>query len=79
MINKKYFRKTMTKWIECTKKIPKNQQECLIAFEIMPGDPGCGFAYNLATFLNGKFLSWELNALIKGVTHWMPLPKGPDQ
>ncbi len=69
----------MTKWIKCTKKLPKNEQECLVAFHIMPGDPGCGHAFNLATYIGGIFISWELSNQINYVTHWMPIPNGPDE
>ncbi len=67
------------KWINCEKKLPDDEEECLIAFYILPPDSVCGHAYSLATFLNGKFLSWELSQQIKNVSHWMPLPKGPNE
>lgn len=70
--------KSENKWIKCTKKMPKNNEECLVAFHIMPGDSGCGFCYSLATFVDGEFLSWELSNQINHVTHWMILPENPD-
>lgn len=68
----------MNKWISCKKKFPKDEEECLVAFYILPPDSGCGHAYSLATFIKGEFLSWELHKQISWVTHWMPLPDSPE-
>lgn len=62
-------------WINCKNRMPENEEECLVAFSIMPGDPGCGVCFNMATYINGVFLSWELGNLIDNVTYWMPLPE----
>lgn len=67
------------KWIECKKILPKNEEECLVAFHIIPGDEGCGHAFSLATFLDFTFYTWERNRQLNYVTHWMPLPKGPNE
>jgi hypothetical protein len=65
-------------WIKCTKKLPKNQEECLVAFHIIPGDSECSYCFNLAIFNGTEFLSWELVSQINYVTHWMKLPDQPE-
>ena len=67
------------KWIELHKKKPKNQDECLVAFEIWPGDAECGYCMHLATYVDKVFYTWELSKPILSVTHWMPLPECPGQ
>lgn len=67
------------KWNKCVDKLPKDNQECLVAFHIIPGDAGCGHAFHMATYFKGEFLTWELSRNINYVTHWMKLPKGPDE
>jgi Protein of unknown function (DUF551) len=67
------------KWTDTKKKLPKNYTECLVASHIMPGDAGCGYGFHMATYINKKFLTWELGNVIENVSHWMPLPKDPDQ
>lgn len=67
------------KWISCSKKMPEQEEECLVAHEIWPGDHGCGYCYDLATFYDGKFLTWELKKTILNVTYWMKLPKSPNE
>lgn len=66
-------------WIKCAKRLPENEEECLVAFHIIIGNAGCGYAYSLATFIDFKFYSWELNNQINCVTHWMPLPESPQE
>ncbi len=68
----------MSEWIRCTTRLPKNQEECLIAFLIIPGDEDCGYCYSLATYINGEFWSWELEKNVTNCTHWMPLPEIPN-
>ncbi len=65
------------KWIKCTTRLPNEEKECLVAFEIFPGEKHAGLCYNMATYINGVFLTWELGTTIHHVTHWMPLPKSP--
>lgn len=67
------------KWNKYPKKSPEDGEECLIAFYIMPWGSEAGYAYNLATYLNGMFRTWERERIIENVSHWMALPPDPDQ
>lgn len=65
----------MMKWIDCNKRLPETQQECLVAF--IPGDLEMGYAYALATFCQGKWHPFDHKQSLNGLTHWMPLPSPP--
>ncbi len=71
------LRECAVKWIKCTTRLPHEEKECLVAFEIIRGEKECGLCYNMATYINGEFLTWELGKVVPYVTHWMPLPKSP--
>lgn len=67
----------MKKWIRYIDRTPENEEECLVAFQILREDPECGVCYSLATFIGGVFHSWEFGKPIDDVTHWMQLPDAP--
>ncbi len=68
----------MNEWIDINNKKPPNTEECLVAFHLIRGEQECGYCFNLATFLDGVFYSWELNLQLNNITHWMSLPDNPN-
>lgn len=66
------------KWVKCEVKLPENEEECLVAARIVPTRQSAGMTFDLATYVNGVFLSWELEKVVERVTHWMKLPQDPE-
>lgn len=67
------------KWIKCSDRMPELCEECLIAFNSVPQMGDDGYCFQLATYVDGDFITFELTRRVKDVTHWMKLPLTPPQ
>ncbi len=65
-------------WIKLTACKPKKLEECWIAHYLPSGDKEAGHCYSFATFLGDRFIAFNSDKTIPNVTHWMPLPDGPE-
>jgi len=66
-------------WIRVKDKLPENNEECLVAFDLSPEYFILGKCYHLCIYQEEKFHTWELSKIVPNVTHWMPLPKPPSE
>lgn len=66
----------MPKWIPVTERLP----ECVnFLVALANGMVGEAFMMNGDFYWQEVAASWEYEAPIKGVTHWMPLPEAPKE
>ena len=59
-----------SEWIKCSDRLPEETNKYYLTFE---GD------YMDCAFLNVEYKWYVEGNKIKGITHWMPLPKKPNE
>ncbi len=68
----------MSEWIKCSDRLPDDDTEVLVCYWFHMEFPSA--CYDLCTFVetDNKFISFRQGEHIECVTHWMPLPKPPE-